>query len=163
MPLRSNSRPILRVSPIAALVGPDPTLTHRTPSLANSARDGLPGPASMFRGPGISLTRAAMTPRRCRRELGIDPGAVAEKSGRRRFAFACPDWTERLPHLGGALGAAVCEHFFEEGKVRRLEGTRAVALTGKGEQTLQEQLGLRISSVAGPDRPAGHTRQGEHS
>jgi hypothetical protein len=37
-------------------------------------------------------------------ELGISPGAVAEKSGRRRFAFACPDWTERLPHLGGALG-----------------------------------------------------------
>ena len=57
----------------------------------------------------------------------------------------------------------MCERFFEEGKVRRLEGTRAVALTGKGEQTLQEQLGLRISSVAGPARPAGHTRQGEHS
>ena len=96
-------------------------------------------------------------------ELGIDPGAVAEKSGRRRFAFACPDWTERLPHLGGALGAAVCERFFEEGKVRRLEGTRAVALTGKGERTLQEHLGLRISRVIGPDRPAGDARQGEHS
>jgi hypothetical protein len=91
-------------------------------------------------------------------ELGISPGAVAEKSGRRRFAFACPDWTERLPHLGGALGAAVCERFFEEGSVRRLEGTRAVALTGKGVHTLQEHLGLRISRVLGPDRPAGDTR-----
>jgi hypothetical protein len=45
--------------------------------------------------------------------LGKDPGTVAAKPGRRRFA--CPDWTERLPHLGGALGAAVCERFFEEG------------------------------------------------
>src|ERR687898_364318 len=93
----------------------------------------------------------------------FEPGAVAEKSGRRRFAFACPDWTERLPHLGGALGAAVCERFFEKGMVRRIEGTRAVALTGKGEHTLQEHLGLRISRVIGPDRPAGDTRQGELS
>ena len=60
MPLRSNSRPILRVSPMAALAGPEPTLMRRTPSLANSATDGLPGPASMFKGPGISRTRAAM-------------------------------------------------------------------------------------------------------
>lgn len=36
--------------------------------------------------------------------LGIDVDAL--RSSRRRFACACLDWSERRPHLGGALGAA---------------------------------------------------------
>jgi DNA-binding transcriptional ArsR family regulator len=31
----------------------------------------------------------------------------AARAAKRRFATACLDWTERRPHLGGALGAAV--------------------------------------------------------
>ena len=37
--------------------------------------------------------------------LGID--VAAARASRRRFAFACLDWSERRPHLGGALGAGV--------------------------------------------------------
>ncbi|MEO7207543.1 MAG: transcriptional regulator [Steroidobacteraceae bacterium] len=37
--------------------------------------------------------------------LGIDVEAV--RLLRRRFAFACLDWSERRPHIGGALGAAL--------------------------------------------------------
>ncbi len=37
--------------------------------------------------------------------LGINVEAV--RSMRRRFAFACLDWSERRPHIGGALGAAL--------------------------------------------------------
>ncbi len=37
--------------------------------------------------------------------LGID--LKATRSLRRRFAYACLDWSERRPHLGGALGAAL--------------------------------------------------------
>jgi DNA-binding transcriptional ArsR family regulator len=37
--------------------------------------------------------------------LGVDVEAV--RSMRRRFAFACLDWSERRPHIGGALGAAL--------------------------------------------------------
>lgn len=95
--------------------------------------------------------------------LGIDPGAVAAGSGRRRFAFACPDWTERLPHLGGALGAAVLERCFGEGWVRRPEDTRAVSLTGKGERALRERLGLRMFREGGPGRLAGGTGEGKDS
>src|SRR5581483_10573629 len=43
--------------------------------------------------------------------LGLDLGAVRRE--RRRFAFACPDWTERRPHLGGALGAALWAQLVE--------------------------------------------------
>ena len=41
--------------------------------------------------------------------LGIDPEALASGVDPRRFALACPDRTRRMPHPGGALGAAVCE------------------------------------------------------
>ncbi|MGB7330993.1 MAG: helix-turn-helix transcriptional regulator, partial [Terriglobales bacterium] len=37
--------------------------------------------------------------------VGIDIDAT--RALRRRFACACLDWSERRPHLGGALGAAV--------------------------------------------------------
>ena len=39
--------------------------------------------------------------------LGVDVASAA--ASRRRFAFACLDWSERRPHLGGALGAAVLQ------------------------------------------------------
>src|SRR3984885_3286488 len=38
-------------------------------------------------------------------ELGID--LAATRGLRRRFACPCVDWSERRPHLGGALGADV--------------------------------------------------------
>ncbi len=39
--------------------------------------------------------------------LGLD--LAATRALRRRFACACLDWSERRPHLGGALGAAVLQ------------------------------------------------------
>jgi len=37
--------------------------------------------------------------------LGIDVEATRKQ--RRRFAYACVDWSERRPHVGGAAGAAL--------------------------------------------------------
>lgn len=79
--------------------------------------------------------------------LGVDPAEVERDKGRRRFAFACPDWTEHRPHLGGALGAAACERFFEAGWVEREDRTRAVKLTGQGRSALEERLGLAAEDV----------------
>jgi len=76
------------------------------------------------------------------RSVGVEPAEVEQNKGRRRFAFACPDWTEHRPHLGGALGAAVCERFFEEGWIEKDENTRAVRLTDVGASALEEHLGL---------------------
>lgn len=81
------------------------------------------------------------------RTIGVDTARTVEEAGRRRFAFACPDWTERLPHLGGALGAAVCERFFEESWVRRREGTRVIEFTGAGRVVVLQRLGLRIGEA----------------
>jgi len=63
---------------------------------------------------------------------------------RRRFAFACPDWTERRPHLGGVLGAALWAQFVERGWVVKLQGTRAVIVTDMGKQKLRDQFNIQV-------------------
>ena len=95
--------------------------------------------------------------------LGVDPTKTAEEAGRRRFAFACPDWTERMPHLGGALGSTVCGRFFEEGWVQRLEGSRALELTDEGERAVRERLGSRSLQVGRPNHITGETEEGARS
>ena len=74
--------------------------------------------------------------------LGVDL-ASAERA-RRRFAFACPDWIEQRPHLGGALGAAVYARFSHAGWVRKRAETREVLLTSSGKQALSQCLGLTM-------------------
>jgi DNA-binding transcriptional ArsR family regulator len=65
-----------------------------------------------------------------REELAIDIAPLA--TGRRAFARRCLDWTERRPHLAGALGAAVLERLFALRWAARVEGSRAVRITPKG-------------------------------
>ena len=84
--------------------------------------------------------------------IGVDVEKASAEAARRRFAFACPDWTERTPHLGGALGAAVCGRFFGQGWVRREEGNRAVAITRKGKRAVRERLGLEVGESTGAGR-----------
>ncbi|HEY1387015.1 MAG TPA: metalloregulator ArsR/SmtB family transcription factor [Ktedonobacterales bacterium] len=72
--------------------------------------------------------------------LGLDLNALRRE--RRRFAFACPDWTERRPHLGGSLGAALWAAFAERGWLTKQQGTRAIIVTELGKQRLREELGV---------------------
>lgn len=52
---------------------------------------------------------------------------------KRPICRPCLDWSVRRPHLGGSLGAALLESFFSKGWARRLEDTRVVQFTLKGE------------------------------
>ncbi|RKN47169.1 helix-turn-helix domain-containing protein [Streptomyces hoynatensis] len=71
-------------------------------------------------------------------ELGLAP----RPGGRRPPTRACLDWTERRPHLAGAVGAALCRHAFEAGWVARRGTGRAVRLTEAGRAALSAHLGL---------------------
>ncbi len=79
--------------------------------------------------------------------IGIDIDTLSPDSRRRTnrvLCRPCLDWSERRPHLAGAVGAALCRHCFERGWIRRIEGTRAVAITRKGERALRERLGVNL-------------------
>ena len=78
-------------------------------------------------------------------ELGIDSDVVRRE--RRRFALACLDWTERRPHLGGALGAALWTQFVKQGWVVKQPGTRAVIVTKEGQIQFQVRLGIQPGGI----------------
>ncbi len=87
------------------------------------------------------------------RALGVDLDAAAAHAGRRgggrMFCRPCRDWSERRPHIAGALGAALCQTCLAKGWLRRLEGTRALAVTPAGRVGLQKAFDLRLEA-SGP-------------
>ncbi|MDQ8003123.1 MAG: transcriptional regulator, partial [Pseudomonadota bacterium] len=58
----------------------------------------------------------------------------AVRRTRRRFACACLDWSERRPHLGGALGAGLLQLALRRGWLRQDLDGRALALTPRAQR-----------------------------
>jgi DNA-binding transcriptional ArsR family regulator len=79
--------------------------------------------------------------------IGIDAESLSAgraAKGRRVMCRPCLDWSERRPHLAGALGAALCTLSFDKSWIRRVDGSRAVTVTPKGERALRDMLGVRL-------------------
>jgi DNA-binding transcriptional ArsR family regulator len=74
--------------------------------------------------------------------LGVDLSAARAK--RRVFCRPCVDWTERRPHIGGAVGAALASRCFELRWIERLRDSRALAITPAGRRGLMETFALSI-------------------
>jgi DNA-binding transcriptional ArsR family regulator len=72
---------------------------------------------------------------------GVDVDAA--RALRRRFAYACLDWSERRPHVGGALGWALLNAALKRRWVTQDLDSRALAVTKLGERELQSRFGLR--------------------
>ena len=72
--------------------------------------------------------------------LGVD--VEAARALRRRFAFACLDWSERRPHLGGALGAALLQLALRRRWVTQELDSRALVVTAAGRRALKAQFDL---------------------
>ncbi|MGD1878836.1 MAG: ArsR/SmtB family transcription factor [Kiloniellaceae bacterium] len=82
-------------------------------------------------------------------DFGID--VTAAEGERRHFARCCLDWSERRPHLGGALGAALADHLLRRKWLRRERASRKVVLTPAGEAALAAAFpGLR-AALAGAE------------
>jgi DNA-binding transcriptional ArsR family regulator len=77
----------------------------------------------------------------------ILPEATNGRLVSRPLCRMCLDWSERRPHLAGRLGAAICRHGFESGWLRRIDGTRAVAVTPKGELAIVKVFCLGRSTL----------------
>jgi DNA-binding transcriptional ArsR family regulator len=72
-------------------------------------------------------------------------GVALPPRGRRAYARPCLDWSERRPHLAGALGAAVADTLLARGWVTRVRGTRALLVTGEGRTGLRRALSLQTA------------------
>lgn len=75
-------------------------------------------------------------------KLGVD--VQAARRLRRRFAYACLDWSERRPHLGGALAAAVFALAMKRKWVTRDLDSRALEITSAGRRELRAKFGVEI-------------------
>jgi len=72
-------------------------------------------------------------------DLGVD--LTRARGARRRYCRTCIDWTERRPHISGAVGAGLAETFLERKWIERIPDSRALTITAGGREKLAE-LGL---------------------
>ncbi|MEW5421200.1 ArsR/SmtB family transcription factor [Amorphus sp. 3PC139-8] len=80
-------------------------------------------------------------------DLGID--LATETSGRRTTRVLCRpclDWSERRPHLAGRVGAALCDLSLASGWIRKVDGSRALRVTRKGEAAFRDRFGLALDT-----------------
>jgi DNA-binding transcriptional ArsR family regulator len=77
--------------------------------------------------------------------LGIDVGAA--RGLRRRFAYGCLDWSERRPHVGGAIGTALLELLLRKRWVSEHLDSRALSVTRLGRRELHARFGVSTDLV----------------
>jgi DNA-binding transcriptional ArsR family regulator len=73
-------------------------------------------------------------------DLGAD--VTSAREARRRFAYACLDWSERRPHIGGALGAQLLLVALKRKWVLRELDSRALEITPHGHSELRSRFGI---------------------
>ena len=72
--------------------------------------------------------------------LGVDVRRA--RASRRQFTRACLDWSERVHHLAGALGAELLAALLALGWLERTEGSRALRVSAAGRRGFREVLGV---------------------
>ena len=111
----------------------------------DGAREGHEGrhvraaPQAPFRPEAFEVTADGMA---TLTSFGLNIGALERT--RRRFAGACLDWTERKPHLNGALGAAMTTRLLGLGWIERGSRRRAVRVTPAGCEGLASTFGWSL-------------------
>ncbi len=74
--------------------------------------------------------------------LGIDIDAT--RNLRRRFAYACLDWSERRPHLGGAVGAALLQVALKKRRFTQQLDSRILSVTATGRREIEARFDLTL-------------------
>jgi DNA-binding transcriptional ArsR family regulator len=132
---------------LSLIAGPRPARTLRQASVgealaaARTCYDHLAGRLGVALTDGL-LRERAIEERDGSFVLGPQAGAVLGALGvelaslppRRPAVRRCLDWSERRPHLAGAVGASICAHARERRWVEPLPGSRAVRLTPAGRE-----------------------------
>ena len=118
---------------------------HLAGRLGVAVTDALHGRGYLRRSAdGFALTRSGEA---WLDDLGVDVPRL--RRSRRGLALACLDWSERRPHVAGAVGAVLLERFLAEGWLERRRGQRALTLTARGEAAFRESLGVELDAGNG--------------
>lgn len=90
---------------------------------------------------GVALTERLLRPgNTLLRDLGIDVQAL--ESSRRPLFRCCTDWTERRPHVAGAIGAALLRHYKDERWLAPVKDSRKLVVTPAGASAFSRLFGL---------------------
>lgn len=79
---------------------------------------------------------------------GLDIDLQELRAGRRLLARQCLDWSERKPHLGGALGQAFTECLVKRQWLRKKTGSREIRVTEEGVAGLRKLLGMNTARLS---------------
>jgi DNA-binding transcriptional ArsR family regulator len=77
-------------------------------------------------------------------EFGIE--LPTKRSTRRHHCRLCLDWTERRPHIAGAVGAAITKRYFDLGWIERMKRTHAVIVTPLGTRGFKTTFAIDASA-----------------
>ena len=67
---------------------------------------------------------------------------ITVESSRRPLFRCCTDWTERRPHVAGALGAALLRHYLKERWLERVKDSRRLIVTPRGSEAFVKLIGV---------------------
>lgn len=94
--------------------------------------------ARVLAGPDFAVTRRG-------RAWLRDHAFVLDPTSRRPETRACLDWSERRPHLAGALGASLLHRTLDDCWLVRIRKSRALRLTARGTRGFRDLLGIDVS------------------
>jgi DNA-binding transcriptional ArsR family regulator len=85
-----------------------------------------------------------LTPSGCQALSALGVDVEEARKLRRRFAFACLDWSERRAHVGGAIGAALLSLALKRRWVTQELDGRALSVTSLGKREMLARFGLEL-------------------
>ncbi len=121
---------------------------HLAGQVGSAVADALRRDGHLEPGEGKDWTLTGKGDLFCRR-IGVDLDAARAlaDTGRRKFARQCLDWSERRPHVAGALGAAFCDLLLARDWVARARGGRALELKPAGRLALRRVFDVEVPAL----------------
>ena len=90
---------------------------------------------------GVAVTERLLLPgNTVLHDLGIDLAAL--EGSRRPLFRCCTDWTERRPHVAGALGAALLRRYKDERWLDPVKDSRKLVVTPRGRKMFVGLMGV---------------------
>jgi DNA-binding transcriptional ArsR family regulator len=83
--------------------------------------------------------------------FGVD--LAPSRQSRRVFCRPCLDWSERRPHIAGAVGAAIAQRLMDLRWIARKRDSRALTITPVGWRSIERTFGCSLHDHTVDRRP----------